>query len=125
MTLAIFRFNLDYRSNLNIIKPRRPHMQISPETPPRKKEILEYKIDDPALDFATAKNNVKEMVKNTYGDAMILSWKDGRTGQFYPTFACGDGKIDVDPWVYYARARGANLTVNVNDGAYIFMILIL
>jgi len=100
-------------------------MQISPEDNTREKETIQYKIDDPALDFVTAKNNVKKMVTTTYGNAMILSWKDGTTGQFYPTFECGDGKIDVEPWVYYAQARGANLTVNVNDGAYIFMILIL
>ncbi|MFK5954547.1 MAG: AF1514 family protein [Desulfobacterium sp.] len=100
-------------------------MQISPEKNTRKQETIQYKIDDPALDFVMAKNNVKEMVKTTYGNAMILSWKDGTTGHFYPTFECGDGKIDVEPWIYYARARGANLTMNVNDGKYIFMILVL
>ncbi|SMD01008.1 hypothetical protein SAMN02746065_12074 [Desulfocicer vacuolatum DSM 3385] len=100
-------------------------MQISPEDNAREKETLQYTIDDPDLDFTMAKNNVKEMVTSTYGNAMILSWKDGTTGKFYPTFACGDGKTNVEPWIYYAQTRGANLTVDVNDGAYVFMILIL
>lgn len=104
---------------------RRQKMRVSSESGDREKEKIEYRIDNPNLDFVTAKNQVKEMVTKTYGDAMILSWKNGITGEFYPTYQCGNGKIDVPPWIYYARARGANLTVNVNEGDYIFMILIL
>ena len=100
-------------------------MQLPSQATMRENETVPYQIDTPNLDFETAKNQVKTWVTQTYGSAMILSWKDGITGKFYPTFECGDGKIDVPPWVYYARARGANLTVEVNGGDYIFMILIL
>lgn len=52
---------------------------------------------------------------------MILSWKNGKTGEFYPARECGTQKKPA--WIYYAQVRGANLTININDGEYIFMIL--
>jgi hypothetical protein len=52
---------------------------------------------------------------------MILSWKNGNTGQTYPDYECG---INEEPfWVRYAKGRGANLTIDINDGEYLFMVL--
>jgi hypothetical protein len=41
--------------------------------------------------------------------------------KYYPTFECG--KTKDPPWIVYARARGANLTVDINQGDYVFMFL--
>lgn len=99
-------------------------MQIPSELSNRENETLRYHMDDPDMDFEAVKNEVKKRVADTRGNAMILSWNDEKNGRFYPTRACGDGKQDVPPWIYYAQVRGSNLTVDVNDGDYIFMMLI-
>jgi len=52
---------------------------------------------------------------------MILSWKNGKTGEFYPNRECGTQNKPA--WIHYAEARGANLTIDINDSDYIFMIL--
>ena len=82
-------------------------MQIPSQASTHKNEKVQYQIDTPNLDFETAKNQVKRWVTDTYGNAMILSWKDGTTGKFYPTFECGDGKKDVPPWIYYCPGKGS------------------
>jgi uncharacterized surface protein with fasciclin (FAS1) repeats len=52
---------------------------------------------------------------------MILSWKNGETGESYPDYECGaPGKPF---WIRYAESRGANLTIDFNHGQYVFMIL--
>lgn len=99
-------------------------MQINSTSPPVEPREISYHIDDAGLDFDEVKNQVKKRVAETHGTPMILSWKNGITGRFYPTFSCGGESNDLPPWIYYARTRGANLTVNVNDGDYMFMILI-
>jgi hypothetical protein len=52
---------------------------------------------------------------------MILSWKNSKTGESYPDYECGVS--DRPFWIRYAEGRGANLTVDFNDGDYVFMIL--
>jgi hypothetical protein len=52
---------------------------------------------------------------------MILSWKNGKTGDVYPDYECG--VTDRPFWIRYAEGRGANLTVDFNEGEYVFMIL--
>jgi hypothetical protein len=52
---------------------------------------------------------------------LLLAWNDARAGRFYPTHQCG--KTGEPPWKVYARARGANLTVDINQGDYLFLFL--
>jgi hypothetical protein len=84
-------------------------------------EVIEETIDDPELNLQQAKNLAKKIALKKCNNCMILSWKNGKTGEFYPTRECGTQKIPA--WIYYAQVRDANLTININDGEYIFMIL--
>lgn len=84
-------------------------------------EYINMNINLPDLDFAAAKQAAKEKALELCSHPMILSWKNGRTGQTYPDYECGIG--DQPFWIRYARGRGANLTIDINDGEYIFMVL--
>ena len=57
-------------------------------------ENIKLQVDDPALNFSN---------------------------EFYPGFECGSG--DKPPWIVFAEARGGNLTIDINDGEYIFIYL--
>jgi hypothetical protein len=52
---------------------------------------------------------------------MILSWKNGKTGESHPDYECG--VTDRPFWIRYAEGRGANLTIDINKGEYVFMVL--
>lgn len=84
-------------------------------------ELIEETVDDPELSFQQAKDLAKKIAQEKCNNFMILSWKNGKTGEFYPTRECGTQKKPA--WIYYAQTRGANLTININNGEYIFMIL--
>jgi len=84
-------------------------------------EVIKETVDDPDLNFQQAEALAKKIAQTKCKSCMILSWKNGKTGEFYPTRECGTQKKPA--WIYYAQVRGANLTININDGEYIFMIL--
>ncbi len=85
------------------------------------KEVLNIDIDDPAFDFLQAKQMAKDKASEKCDHPMILSWKNGKKGEFYPNYECG--VADRPFWIRYAEGRGANLTVDFNKGEYVFMIL--
>jgi uncharacterized protein DUF5619 len=95
--------------------------QIFSTTDNQKKEVINFNIDDPELDFLTAKQMAKETAFEKCDYPMILSWKNGKSGKSYPNYECGVN--DRPFWIRYAEGRGANLTINFNDGQYIFMVL--
>ena len=84
-------------------------------------EYIRYNMDDPELDFSKAEEAAKKIALTKCRNCMVLSWKNGQTGEFYPNRECGTQKKPA--WIHYAETRGANLTIDINDGAYIFMIL--
>lgn len=84
-------------------------------------ELIKEKIEDPELNFQQAKDAAKKIALTKCKSFMILSWKNGKTGEFYPNRECGTQNKPA--WIYYAEARGANLTIDINDSDYIFMIL--
>jgi len=84
-------------------------------------EVIKETVDDPELNFQQAKDIAKKIAQKKCNNCMILSWKNGKTGEFYPTRECGTQKKPA--WIYYAQARGANLTIDINNGDYVFMIL--
>ena len=87
----------------------------------QKKETLNIEIDDPGFDFLAAKQMAKDKAAEKCDNPMILSWKNGTTGEFYPNYECG---AEAKPfWIRYAEGRGANLTIDFNNGQYVFMVL--
>ncbi len=95
--------------------------QIIKMTEDKTKEILNIDINDPGFDFLQAKQMAKEKAFEKCDHPMILSWKNGKTGEFYPNYECG--VPDRPFWIRYAEGRGANLTIDFNKGEYVFMIL--
>jgi len=82
-------------------------------------EVLEINKDD--LDFLQAKQMAKDKAFEKCDNPMILSWKNRLTGESYPNYECG--VTDKPFWIRYAKGRGANLTIDFNEGEYVFMIL--
>jgi hypothetical protein len=78
-------------------------------------------LDEPGLDYAKAHYAAKLKAKGICWDPMLLSWFSGKTGDFYPKIDCGGS--DKPPYIIYARARGADLTIDINDGEYVFYFL--
>jgi hypothetical protein len=84
-------------------------------------KLIRVQVEDPHLDFVTAKNAAKQEAKKHCADPMLLSWYQGKTGEGYPNLECG--KVDAPAWVVYAESRGGGLTIDVNDGDYMFFYL--
>ena len=97
--------------------------QIKSEPDEFSAEHIKIHIVDPDLDFLKAKDLSKEKAGERCKDPMLLSWHNGKTGEFYPRFDCGSR--DKPAWVVFAEARGGNLTIDINDGAYVFIYLML
>ena len=76
---------------------------------------IKLKIDNPDLDFA------KQRAEETGADPMLLSWYQGKTGESYPNLECGPG--DKPAWITYAESRGGDLTIDINEGQYVFIYL--
>lgn len=96
-------------------------VQIVNMTENKEEETLNLSVRDPDFDFVKAKQMAKDKASEICDYPMILSWKNGKTGEFYPNYECG---VEGTPfWIRYAQGRGANLTINFNDGEYIFMVL--
>ncbi len=96
-------------------------MQIFSEKQDIPVEYIHHTVEEESLDFSQAKDIAKKLAFQKGSQSMILSWKNGITGEFYPTHECGGDQKPA--WIHYAEARGANLTIDINGGQYIFMIL--
>ncbi len=95
--------------------------QIFTTTQNQEEQVLDININDPAFDLLQAKQMAKDKALEICENPMILSWKNGITGESYPDYECGI--TDRPFWIRYAEGRGANLTINFNQGDYIFMVL--
>ena len=85
-------------------------------------KLIELTIDNPNLDFVGAKDLAKKRAKETGADPMLLSWYKGKTGESYPNLECGPG--DKPAWIVFAESRGGDLTVDINEGQYVFIYLL-
>jgi len=95
--------------------------QINHVTENQSDEYINMSISATDLDFVTAKQVAKDKAFETCDHPMILSWKNGKTGESHPDYECG---INERPfWVRYAEGRGANLTIDINKGEFVFMVL--
>jgi hypothetical protein len=72
------------------------------------------------LTFEAAKRAAHERAKTYSSDPMLLSWFERKSGSYSPNGVecCTEGEPG---WVAYARSRGADLTIDINDEDYIFM----
>jgi hypothetical protein len=77
-------------------------------------------IDDKNHNFETARDKALDRVKTYDSDPMLVGWYDRKCGRESPSEGCEDEGSD-QAWVRYAKAHGGNLTVNVNNGEYIFI----
>jgi hypothetical protein len=82
---------------------------------------LKLQIDNPNLEFAEAKDLAKRAAKETCADPMLLSWYQGKTGESYPNLECGSR--DKPAWIVFAESRGGDLTIDINEGQYVFIYL--
>ena len=88
---------------------------------PQTTETVKLQITDADLDFAKASAQAKRKAREINKDAMMLAWFNRRSGEGFPDYDCGAN--DKPPWQVFADARGGNLTIDVNDGEYIFIYL--
>ena len=84
-------------------------------------KLLELSVDETDLQFETARDAARSEARRIDPQAMLLSWHSGRTGDYYPKIECG--RQDRAPWLVWADSRGANLTISVNRGAFVFYYL--
>lgn len=96
-------------------------VQIRNMTENLSKEYVHLEADKGEIDFITAKQMAKDKAFEHCDHPMILSWKNGKTGQTHPDYECGANERPF--WIRYAEGRGANLTIDINKGEYIFMVL--
>ncbi len=82
---------------------------------------IRLQADKAGLDFERAKELAKRTACGISAEAMLLSWHNADTGDYYPAVECG--RSGRPAWVVYAEARGADLTIDINDGQYTFMFL--
>ena len=73
------------------------------------------------LSFAEVSDLARYQAREISKDAMMLAWFNRRSGEGFPDYDCGAG--DKPPWRVFAEARGANLTIDVNDGEFVFLYL--
>lgn len=93
--------------------------QIHKVTENQSKEYINIDLEN--LDFLTAKKVAKDKAFEKCDHPMILSWKNGKTGESHPDYECG---VNATPfWIRYAQGRGANLTIDINKGEFVFMVL--
>jgi len=72
------------------------------------------------VDFEIAKNAAVERVRKYDSDPMLLAWYDEKSGRMSPRESCEE-EGGQPGWINYAKKHGGNLTVNVNQGEYIFI----
>jgi hypothetical protein len=98
-------------------------MRIDPDLAKFKPARRNLTVSEPDLDFARAKEIATQEARSRASNSMLLSWNDRKRGKSYPHFECGSRQRPA--WVVFAESRGGNLTVDINDGEYTFIYLML
>jgi len=92
---------------------------------PLRREMLINPIDvnagDASLDFDGAKKIADARAREIGEEPMLLAWFDRKEGRFFPSVACS-GR-DKPSWLVCAESRGANLVIDVNREAFVFVYL--
>jgi len=82
---------------------------------------IKIRVDQKDLGFTQAKDISKAKAKELSKDPMLLSWYNGKNGEYFPRLECGTR--DKPVWIVFAESRGADIAININDGEYIFLYL--
>ncbi len=85
------------------------------------REVVRLRAPEEGQGFEKAKDLAKRKAREICAEAMLFSWNNAETGECYPTVEFGNSGRPA--WVVYADARGADLTIDINDGQYTFMFL--
>ena len=84
-------------------------------------KVMSVRCEESDLDFERAREMARARAAEECGDPMLLAWYDGVRKVFYPDKECGPGGKPA--WILYAESRGADLSVDINDGQYVFLFL--
>ena len=82
---------------------------------------IKIQVDQKNLSAEQAKDIAKAKAKELSKDPMLLSWYNGRNGEYFPKMDCGTW--DKPVWIVFAESRGADIAININDGDYVFLYL--
>jgi len=82
---------------------------------------IKIQVDQKNLSAEQAKDIAKAKAKELSKDPMLLSWYNGRNGEYFPKMDCGTW--DKPVWIVFAESRGADIAININDGEYVFLYL--
>jgi hypothetical protein len=82
---------------------------------------VDVRVEDESLDFEKAKEIADHKAKEISEDAMLIAWFDRQEGKFSPPVECG-GK-EKPAWLVYAETRGAEIVIDINHEAYVFVYL--
>lgn len=96
-------------------------VELSSQSNEMAREHHHLTVDQPDLNFTEASVLAKVKARQINSNAMMLAWYNAKTQEGFPDYDCG-GR-DKPPWEVFADARGANLTIDVNDGDYLFFYL--
>lgn len=80
---------------------------------------MPLQMDEEPADFQTAWKTAREKAREISPFAMMVSWYNGQTGEFHPDVDCGGDDRPV--WISSAEAKGADLTIDVNEGEFVFL----
>lgn len=71
------------------------------------------------LDFGQARKRADQKAREFSADPMLLAWYEAESGRFSPPVECCS---ETKPgWIVYAESRGGNITIDINDGEYVFI----
>jgi hypothetical protein len=77
------------------------------------------KLDQERLDFEGARQVAVARAKTYCSDPMLVSWYDRGKHAYSPEGECCS---EEEPsWVSYAKARGGNLSIDINHEDYVFI----
>jgi hypothetical protein len=88
-------------------------------TPEMFQDAVQLTLEADHPTFEEARRAAYECAQAQHGDPMLLSWFDRRRGYFSPNVECCDER--KPSWVIYAETRGADLVVDINGEAFVFM----
>lgn len=76
-------------------------------------------LDEMPTDLEAARRAADQKALERAADPMLLAWYEARTGRFSPNVECCS---ETKPgWLVYAESRGGNITIDINDQAYVFV----
>jgi hypothetical protein len=89
-------------------------------TPEMFSRAIHLHTDGRELTFEEARKVAYERARTYGSEPMLLSWFERKSGTYFPSIVecCERGQPS---WVAYARSRGGDLTIDINDEDYIFI----